>query len=194
MKRSLQSARKAEEHTRQRADQAIECARNRGAPFKLDQMCERYGLSAFERNVVLLGLSTCFSKDFDWQLASVGGRNAYQEPSVQTILAFHELNFSERLRVRAYFTAHAPLRHHNIINLVMANRTSGPRDILSASVSITHPAFNFLLGDDALGDEFLEFSSIEEPLVHLDDVILPTEDKTRIMSFIEHHDLSLIHI
>jgi SpoVK/Ycf46/Vps4 family AAA+-type ATPase len=48
-----------------------------------------------------------------------------------------------------------------------------------------------LLGNNALGDEFMEFSSLEDPQADLDRVVLPARDKQRILSVVERHDLYL---
>jgi SpoVK/Ycf46/Vps4 family AAA+-type ATPase len=47
------------------------------------------------------------------------------------------------------------------------------------------------LGEAALGDDFLEFSSMEEPLVTLDQVVLEEGQKDRMLSVVQSHDTYL---
>ena len=47
--------------------------------------------------------------------------------------------------------------------------------------------FQFRIGQPGLSDEFLQFSSLEEPRVELDQVVLPEADKRRILSVVDRH-------
>jgi SpoVK/Ycf46/Vps4 family AAA+-type ATPase len=185
---SLERLQKLESQLRAHVDARLEATRNQGVKLKMDELCERCHLSPFERSVVLLTLAPCFSEEFDAHLSNVVESGCAQQPTIDVVFAFNELSFEQRIKTRERFSSQSPLRTHDIITLDVGRRLSDPRDLLTASLSMTHPAFNYLLGEDSLGDELLEFSSLEEPLAQLDDVVLPAQDKDRILSIVQNHD------
>jgi SpoVK/Ycf46/Vps4 family AAA+-type ATPase len=161
-----------------------------GCPLAIQRLCELYGLGDFERLVLLLATGPALDRQFEHIIEradelSGGGL------TVDTTFIFADLDLSERVARRKSFGAQAPLRAHDLLNVHIGGRYSSPEDLLTASISITGRALDLLLGNDALGDEFEEFSSLEQPQADLERVVLPERDKQRILSVVERHELYL---
>jgi SpoVK/Ycf46/Vps4 family AAA+-type ATPase len=162
--------------------------RERG-PLALDRLCDSYALSEFERHTLLLAVAPCFSASFDEHFGEMLKDSHHSaSPSVEVLFAFAELGFAARIRHRVVFATTSPLVSSDLVAVDLRDRYNNPEDLLTASVTINATTFNYLLGDDALGDEFLEFSSIEAPLADFDQVVLADADKRRILSVVESHE------
>ena len=158
------------------------------APTALDRLTALHGLDEFERTLVLLSAAPAFSRSFETlygPLASDGiGMSSL---TVEVAFAFAELPFAERIRRRATFSKTAPLFANDVLVFSQLGRCTSPEELLSADVRLASRTFAFLVGHNALAGDLVEFSSIEAPLVSLDQVVLPPEDKRRILSVVEHH-------
>jgi SpoVK/Ycf46/Vps4 family AAA+-type ATPase len=161
-----------------------------GCPLAIQRLCELYQLGEFERLVLLLATGPALDRQFEhiFERAdelSGGGL------TVDSTFIFAELELSDRVAHRKLFGIHAPLRAHDLLQVHLGGRYSSPEDLLTASISITGRALDLLLGNDALGAEFEEFSSLEQPQADLERVVLPARDKQRILSVVERHELYL---
>jgi SpoVK/Ycf46/Vps4 family AAA+-type ATPase len=186
-KRKLQTR---EEALRAKLDARIEAHRaSKKPPLALDRLCELYSLDAFERNVLLLASAPAFSRRFDEIYGSLN-MDGYGASclNVEVTYNFNELPFSERISRRKTYTRQAALLANDLISMDINMRYSAPEDLLMATLHITGRTFGFLVGDDRLMDEFLEFSSVEEPKATFDQVVLSADDKRRILSVVERHE------
>ncbi len=158
----------------------------------LESLCTGRGLDRFERTVLLLALAPSFSNRFGELYAAVSrDRIRGGSPSVELAFEFAELPFADRVRYRRYFAPNARLLKNDLITMSYGSRLETAEDLLDSSIEMPTRTFNFLVGDRGLSDEFQQFSSIEEPMATLDQVVLPPEDKRRILSVVERHDLFL---
>ena len=159
-----------------------------GAPLALDRLVALYELDDFERGTLLLACAPVFSRRFD---EIYGGLNmdgyGASVLNVEVTFNFHELPFSERVRRRRTFSRGSALLANDLVSMDIGMRFSAPEDLLLAVLHITARTFGFLVGDDRLMDEFLEFSSVEEPRATFDQVVLDGDDKRRILSVVERH-------
>ncbi len=161
----------------------------RGEPLAIQRVCELYGLDHFERMVLLLSTGPALDRRFEGILECSDDMCGGLAVDTTFIIAGFDLH--ERVARRKAFGSKAPLRAHDLLTVHIGGRYSSPEDLLTASLSITGRALDLLLGNDALGDEFMEFSSLEEPQAALDRVVLPARDKQRILSVVERHELYL---
>lgn len=158
-------------------------------PLALDRLCKLYALDSFERSVLLLACAPAFSRRFDEIYGSLN-MDGYGATclTVEVTYNFNELPFAERIRRRKTYTRQSALLANDLISIDVNMRYSAPEDLLMATLHITGRTFGFLVGDDRLMDEFLEFSSVEEPKASFDQVVLSPEDKRRILSVVERHE------
>ena len=190
LERRLPRQRREEKSLRKAIDARLDRHLAEDAPLAIQRISALHRLDDFERLVLLLATGPALERRFENVLERIdelsGGSLA-----VDTAFSFAELDLQGRVDRRQAFAAHAPLRTHDLVQVNIHGRYCSPEDLLTASLSITGRALDLLLGSDALGDEFLEFSSLEEPLASLDQVVLPARDKQRILSVVENHDLYL---
>jgi len=190
LKRRITAVQREEAKLRAEIDARLEQHLREDRPLAIQRLSELHKLDGFERMVLLLSTGPALDRRFENHIEraddmSGGGL------SVDTTFVFAELDLGDRVERRRAFGAQAPLRAHDLINVHIGGRYSSPEDLLTASISITGRALDLLLGNHALGDEFMEFSSLEEPQADLERVVLPEHDKQRILSVVERHELYL---
>ena len=156
-------------------------------PLALDALCDRCGLDALERTILLLAVAPCFSRSFDDGF----GRMAEEVGdylSVEVAFAFAELGLGERIDRRRMFSPRGALVSQDLASVGMRSRYTSAKELLSAEIEVTSRTFAYLVGRRELHDEFLEFSSVEEPRARLEQVVMDPGDKRRILSVVERHD------
>lgn len=186
----LQSAKarllKTERELRAQIDQRLALTREGSFELAADQLVDMYKLDDFERQILLLAAAVGFSKRFQSLYGELN--DGYSALNVQSAFDFAELSFAERITRRRVFSASSSLMSHDLVSMDIRSRFNAPEDLLTAQIQLSTRTFGFMVGDHSLNDEFLEFSSVEEPRASFDSVVLPAEDKKRIMSVIERHD------
>lgn len=187
LKRTIREKDKHQEELRALINRRLQAHRESDRDMlRIDQLVQKCGLNDFHRSTLLLALGPCFSKQFGDCFEHVGDR--YSCLNVETIFSFFEFSFNERIDRRSEFSSQSPLVIHELIDLEFRRRYEGARDILDATIEIDNRTFSYLIGRDELCDEFMEFSSVQEPLVEMDQVVLPDTEKRRILSIVNEHD------
>jgi SpoVK/Ycf46/Vps4 family AAA+-type ATPase len=181
------SHRKAEDLYRKTIDNRLTLTRASGRALALDRLCLSHNLDDFERMILLVAAAPCFSRRLEEQLSELDPHRSTSGASVETVFAFAEKSMEERIRLRRTFSPKAPLFARDLARLDLGHRYDNPKDLLIAEVSVSDRIFSYLVGDESLSSEFSDFSSVEEPMVTLDQVVLPDEDKNRILSVVERH-------
>jgi SpoVK/Ycf46/Vps4 family AAA+-type ATPase len=186
LKATRDSLEKRERKLRLRIDSRLGVNHQAGQPVALDQLVEMYDLNEFERTVVLLAASVTFSRRF----VQLYGRiwNGYEALVVETVFSFCELSFAERIQHLKEFSQSNTLFRNELVTLNLGARIQSPQELLDAQLRISNRTFDFVVGDEHFMDEFMEFSSVEEPRARFEQVVLNSRDKERIRSVIERHD------
>lgn len=177
------------EEPRLRADIAARLKASTAFVPSLESLCTTKGLDKFERNVLLLALAPSFSKRFSTLYGAIArDRIRGNAPTVEVVFEFMELPFADRVRYRRYFAPKGKLLKNDLISMGFGSRLETADSLLDSDIEMPTRTFNFLVGERGLSDEFQEFSSIEEPMATLEQVVLPADDKRRILSVVERHD------
>ena len=179
---------KQEKARRTNIDLRLDETRNQGVSLALDRLCASHNLDDFERTILLLSAAPCFSRRYEELLEDLDAEKSSSGISVEVVFAFCEKSMEERIRLRHHFSPKAMLFARDLARLDMGHRYDNPKDLLIAESTLSDRTFNYLVGDESLSAEFMEFSSVEEPKVILDQVVLPNTDKQRILSVVERHD------
>ncbi len=157
-----------------------------GPTLPIDELCKRLNLAPFERWVLLFAavaaLDLTAEDDFGELTESAGN-----SLTVLGVFILLELSLRDQLAHRAYFRADAPLRRGDLITLGLGRRATAPSDLLRADIHLTPQSLALLLGDDSLSDELVELSSIEDPLATFESVVLPHEERERILNLVDGH-------
>ncbi|AWV91059.1 ATP-binding protein [Bradymonas sediminis] len=177
---------KSEKRRRTYVNRRLKATRAGDFKLAIDTLVELYDLSDFERTILLLASAIAFSRSFEDLYDEL--QNSRFGLTVEVIFNFCELPFAERITRRRVFSKAQPLVKNDLVSVDLSSRFNAPEDLLSARVQLSNRTFGYLVGDNDFMDEFMEFSSVEEPRSCFDQVVLNAEDKRRIMSVIERHD------
>ena len=183
----VRQLRREEQHLRT----AIDARRLAGGPelLALDRLCATYALDGFARTVLLLATAPCFSLGFEDLFGELNRDGMRSCLDVETIFAFTETPFADRIQRRGAFSRRGPLVLHDLIAAPqMGGRYQSPKDLLAAEIEINNRTLGFLLGVSDVAEEFLEFSSLEDPRASFEQVVLPAKDQQRLLSVVERHE------
>ena len=111
--------------------------------LRLDELSMKCELNDLHRTILILALSPCFSKEFNDCFEHVGDR--YSSLSVDTIFAFFEFTFYERIEHRVVFSSASPLVRDELLDLDFRRRYEGARDLLDATIEIDNRTFSYLI-------------------------------------------------
>lgn len=156
-------------------------------PTSLDTLCQTFQLDTFDRNILLMTAAVAFSRRFEEYFSNMNSKST-SSISVESAFDFNELPFSKRIHYRSRFSKTSALISNDLITIDLGYRSNAPEDVLTARLQITNQTFAFLVDQPDLMNEFLEFSSVEEPAASMDQVVLDERDKQRILSVVERHD------
>lgn len=174
---------------RERINHRLAVHRQKGDfTLALDQLCERCELNDFHRTVILIISAPSFSSEFEKAFGRLMSQDHDHCPDVEMIFRFFNFSFTERIDYRREFGQSGQLIIHDLMQVDMHRRYRAVKDLLNANLEIDSRTFTFMIGRNDLSDEFLEFSSVDEPLATFEQVVLPIEDKHQILSVIERHE------
>jgi SpoVK/Ycf46/Vps4 family AAA+-type ATPase len=179
--------RRWEDAMRANVNRRLDLTRKAGVVLALDRLCASHGLDQFDRTILLLAAAPNFSRRFDDLLGSLDTERTSSGSTVEVIFTFCQKSMEERIRLRRRFSPKATLFARDLARLEMGHRYDNPKDLLVAEVTLSDRTFNYLVGDESLSADFMDFSSVEEPMVTLDQVVLPDAEKQRILSVVERH-------
>jgi len=177
-----------ERNLRQGTDARLEAGRKGGNSTALCRLCDKYGLDDFERTVLLLAVAPCIRQGFDDLYEQLEGDTIHGCLNVEVAFSFMETPVPERVARRRCFSLAAPLVAADLVTVDLSSRYTSPKDLLTTEINLTGRTFSYLVGDMSLADEFMEFSSVEEPVAEMSQVVLPGQDKERILSVVQQHD------
>jgi len=177
-----------ERNLRKVTDIRLAAGRKANKPTSLCRLCDKYGLDDFERTILLLAVAPCISHGFEDIYEQLDAEQMHGGLTVEAAYSFMETPVPERVSRRRCFSRTAPLVAADLVTVDMSSRYTSPKDLLTTEINLTGRTFSYLVGDMSLADEFMEFSSVEEPMAEMTQVVLPGKDKERILSVVERHD------
>lgn len=180
---------KVELSMREKINQRLAVHRSSGDfTLALDSLCERCELNDFHRTMILIIAAPSFSSEFERAFGRLMSQDHDHCPDVEMIFRFFDFSFTERIDYRREFGQRGQLVIHDLMQVDMHRRYRAVKDLLNANLEIDSRTFTYIIGRNDLSDEFLEFSSVDEPLATFEQVVLPPEDKHQILSVIERHE------
>lgn len=153
----------------------------------LDKLVRAHGLDDFDRVVLLLASGPCVSRRFERLYAGLDG-DRQATLTVETVFTFLALDASERVARRASLGPRGRLLTSDLIEMNYGIRPPPPKALLETEIELRGRTFSLILGDGGLGDELADLARIEAPLASFEHVVLPDDDRRRILSAIDGHD------
>ncbi len=189
LRRRARAGRKAADALRATVDGRLAATRAAGRELGLDNLCKVHGLDGFERTVLLLAAAPVFSRRFEDLYDRIQAEPGHGAGlTIETIFNFAELDLRTRIARRTTFSASGALVRGDLITLDLSSRMWTPKDLLLADIELSASALSDMLGRPGLDDGFEAFSSLEEPRATFEQVVLPAEDKRRILAVVDRHD------
>ena len=151
-----------------------------GVTLPFIAICDDWHLDRFERTVLMLLLMMNAAPDFvstfnDCDLGK--GKNGLE---IGTILAITCDNLRDQLASRRYFSVEASLIRNDLITVI--GDMDDTSNILEEKVTIQERLVRHMLGDNNLYSTCFRFIKREKCNVHLDQVILPDNDKAELVT------------
>lgn len=158
--------------------------RESGHKFRLEELCVALELKQFEKFCILeLAKSVIMPREERryGRMIMEGGRAA---PIGYLIERFSD-SLEEKMKARSFFYKSSTLIQEGILTISQHDFMS---DLTSCRVELDRRLFDYIVGLDTEMSEVVEGSHLYLPDVNLDDVVLPTETKQRVVNAILNFD------
>jgi hypothetical protein len=123
-----------------------------GVDLRLPALADRLGLSAFERQALLLCLAPELDRKYDRLYAYLQDDITRKRPSVDLVLAVLVPDPPDRWWALRRFSAHAPLRRSGLLEVVVDAYSPSGSSALARMLRVAPRFAAHLLGDDHLDD------------------------------------------
>ena len=150
------------------------------------ELVARFGLDAFERDVILLALAPSLELRFRRYFSLLRDEPFKGELDVDLALGLLGGGTAERIRNRRYFASDAPLLRHHLISLDRHRIEMGD-SFLSLGIRLPHRVLSWLLGEHDLDASMQGFTQLLEPDVTFDEVVLSAPVLGSIRAMVHNH-------
>ncbi len=130
----------------QQLEQRIQASQQQGIALGLPTLCDRLGLTAFEKNLVLISIAPEVNRRYTRLYRYLQGDEQGVKtdlPTVDLVLRLLCRNDPEWRAARTCLTTTSPLRHHHLITLISQPAST----LLSASIKLADGLIDYLLAD-----------------------------------------------
>ncbi len=128
---------------------AAQSARH-GVRLPLRELADRLGLSAVERQALLICLAPELDRKYDRIYAYLQDDITRKRPSVDLVVGLIEQNAPERWRALRLFAPDAPLRRHGLLEAVVDQYSPSGSTALAQLLRVAPRIVGHVLGDDQL--------------------------------------------
>jgi SpoVK/Ycf46/Vps4 family AAA+-type ATPase len=145
----------------------------------LARLAERFGLSPFETDLLLVAVAPELDLRWETLYAYVQNDVTRRRPTVDLALKLLCADLEERLRRRSRLAHDAPLLRHGLLRLVDDPQERAP-PLPARFLKVDERVVAFLLGQDRLPAELAAFTRVPPPARRLDRLALPGEVRRRL--------------
>lgn len=163
----------------QEIEQRVALSQAEGCVLRLPLLAERFGLSAFELDVMLVCLAPEIDLKYERIFSYLHDDVTRRRPSVDLVLNLLCSSAEQKLQARHAFASTGPLRRSTLIELF--HDPSQPQPTLLATyLRLDEQIVNFLLGADAIDPRLAPYASFASAATPLPDLLLPDQLKQRL--------------
>jgi SpoVK/Ycf46/Vps4 family AAA+-type ATPase len=191
--RADRDTRRAHQRLEAHLEQCRQESEHQGVELRLERLISRFGLDAFERDVVLVCLAHELDPRYGRLYAYLQDDVTRRRPTVNLALNLFVRSFEEKVTKRARFSASGCLLAHRIVALVNPEgRTEA--SLLDQEIRLDPRIISFLLGSDCLDPGLTDVARLADLSVRLDELLLPGELRARIarLAAVREPDLVLL--
>lgn len=159
---------------------------------RIEQLAQKLKLTEMEKQVMMFMVGNVVSHDI---LVAVNGRFVMREGSRMITVGYMLFvlcgTLEERVVARRAFYQSSPLISNGILTLTLdsAGRTCFNADLMDYTVDIDRKIIDDVMGITAETSEMVPGSQLYYPAVELENVALPSDTMTRVLSTIQHYSL-----
>jgi SpoVK/Ycf46/Vps4 family AAA+-type ATPase len=166
---------------RKEVDSRKEESLKKSTELRLHILSELFGLDPFEIDIILIGLAPELDLKYEKLYSYLQNDVTKKKPAVDLVLTLLFSTIEEKIKAREYFSPAAPLLKNHIVHLSEGEASAG-LSLLSRFIKIDERIVNFLLGFNEPGLRIRNYSYIVKPRSSFEDLILPSEFKSKLMS------------
>lgn len=153
LRRVLALAEQEEQAVRGDIDQRLAVNRATGPVLGLDGLCSEFGLTAFDRAVLVLATMSAMGADIAAAIDPACGRGMCGTwTCAETVWQYLELDVEGRVMTRINLQPTSPLLRCGLITLDLG-RSASPQHLCDARIEITNRAFSRIVGMPSLAHE-----------------------------------------
>ncbi len=152
----------------------------------LERLAKDAGLCEFEKQVILAVLGPNLDGAFGRLLECLQRGRGIE---IRTVLDVLCEGVADKIKARRYFIHSASLLTHGLLNLSYSRRdTVSESDFQCMDLEVPRRISSLILGEYDVEDSLVTFSSIIEPEVSLDQVVLPPGKKQEVLQLVLNRD------
>ena len=154
----------------------------------LEELAQKHGLCEFEKLVLAFVLGPSLDDAF---------RRVAEELSESRSLELHAIldalcdTLDEKIKARRYFVHSGNLLGKGLLNLSYSPDTSTEYGFMTMSLELPRRVSSYILGEYDVDDQLVTFSSVIDPQVELDQVVLSQEKKDELLQLLSTRDAYL---
>ncbi len=172
--------------------QQVAASQAAGVSLRLNALVQQFGLSAFDRDAILVCLAPELDLRYTRLYAYLHNDVTRTYASVDLLLNLLCPHLETRLAMRSRLHAAAPLRRYNMLHL---SDDPGQRQTpwLARSLRLDERIMRFLLDDDNLDERLLPYARLVHPTAVLSDLQLPAGFLARLETLVKQHAHLLLY-
>lgn len=160
---------------------------------RIEQLTRRLSLSPLEQQVMLLMVGAVISHDI---LVAINGRYVMRDGQQRYLTVGYILfvlcdALQDRIAARRLFYQTAPLIANGILSLSFesAGRSRFNTDLMDYVIDVDRKIVDHLMGSETQTGEMVPGSSLSQPTVPMDNVVLPPQTTQLVLSTIAHYGM-----
>lgn len=179
------------EEKRAQIDERRGLTRAAGISLRLDELARRFGLTAFDVDVLLVALLPEIDTRYERIFGYLHDDVTQKQPRVDVVLGLLCSSLEGRFSARTRFAPAAPLLRHELVHLFSPTpRNTTP--LLSCALKVDERILEYLHGSDDIEPSLARWVGKVSSARSLDDLLLPREQKEQLAKFVvppRTHDL-----
>jgi len=156
-----------------------------GVALPLEDLCARHKLERFEKYTLAILLASDMDPIMLRALESLNDRS-HGTHEIRTILTILCDSTEERIRARRYFVHNAPLLACGLLNLGYSRDMGSETEFMSMDLALPRRIASLMLGEQDTDDAILAFSSVIDPEIRMDQVVLPADKLAEVRALVHN--------
>ena len=151
----------------------------------LEDLCRQHQLDRFEKYTLAILLACDMDPVMLRAIEQIcsHSRGIHEVRTILTILCD---STEERIRARRYFVHNASLLSGGLLNISYCHDFGSESEFMSMDLALPRRIASLLLGEEDVNDAILAISSIVEPSVSLDQVVLPADKLAEVTALVRN--------